>query len=98
MTSEDNPAHWPSDLQQVFVAIGREMAGGRLRPEIAERALPALKRSLMPKRVDVRHGAKGSSDERHYTIDIGGPTFGGSWRFRSGDLEKLCLAAAKAPA
>jgi hypothetical protein len=84
---ENDPEYWPTQLQEIFAAIGSAMGGRRLSPE-------TLKSVQMPNdEFTISHvSAKERGWKRgQYRISMAG----GRWNFSSGRLEKLSRAAAK---
>lgn len=87
---EDDPENWPTQLQEIFAAVGCAMDGKRLTPA-------TLNLVRMPSdQSTISHVARNnlSRTTGYYRIS----THGGQWAFRSGKLEKLCRAAARAAA
>jgi hypothetical protein len=85
--NEDDPEYWPTQLQEVFAAIGAAMGDGRLTPA-------TLKSVHMPNdEFTISHvsGREAGWKRGHYKISM----TGGQWAFQSGRLEKLSRAAAK---
>ncbi|MBV8683621.1 MAG: hypothetical protein JO111_12160 [Caulobacteraceae bacterium] len=88
------------DLQIVFAAIGRAMAGGRLHPQTLKN-LPVAFGEVLPNHlVKITHKTKAelSQSAGLYVITITGDR----WRdsqggIRSGELERLSREAAQAP-
>ncbi|MBR0964622.1 hypothetical protein JQ554_12810 [Bradyrhizobium diazoefficiens] len=84
---DTDPKYWPTQLQEIFAAVGRAMEGNRLTPE-------TLKLVRMPNdQFMISHVARNDVSRKtgYYQIS----TYGGRWTFRSGKLEKLCRAAAR---
>lgn len=87
---DTDPRYWPTQLQEIFAAVGRAMGEKRLTPE-------TLKLVRMPDdQFTISHVARNDVSRKtgYYQIS----TCGGRWKFRSGHLEKLCRAAARAAA
>jgi hypothetical protein len=85
--NEDDPEYWPTQLQEIFAAIGAAMGDKRLTPE-------TLKSVHMPSDEFAISHVRGDEVGRkhgHYKISM----TGGQWAFQSGRLEKLSRAAAK---
>jgi hypothetical protein len=88
---ENDLGYWPTQLQEIFAAVGIAMGERRLTPE-------TLKSVHMPNdEFTISHvsGKEAGWKRGHYTITM----TGGYWRFPSGRLEKLSRAAVenKAP-
>ena len=86
---------WPDHLQQVFVAIGTAMKGGRLQPETLL-SIPKEFGGILPDHlVTIRHVSRRELGRRsgHYILTIDGSRFGGQWMFLSGELEQLASSA-----
>jgi hypothetical protein len=83
--NEDDPDYWPTQLQEIFAAIGRAMAGKRLTPA----TLQLVK--LPDEQFKISHvsGAELGQKKGRYQISM----VGGCWTFQSGALEKLSSAA-----
>ena len=95
MGQEANLSDWPSDLIQVFAALGVAMAGKRLNPELVKAYEPAWRFAIPGHTVSIKHGAKGSTDAGCYLVSIDGERWrGAGWRIRSGMLERLYRLAA----
>jgi hypothetical protein len=84
---ETDPEYWPTQLQEIFAAIGMAMGDGRLTPD-------TLKSVRLPNdEFTICHvSAEDAGRTRgHYRISMAG----GQWTFRSGTLEKLSRGAVK---
>ncbi|MBR0777003.1 hypothetical protein JQ625_19375 [Bradyrhizobium diazoefficiens] len=87
---EDDPEYWPTQLQEIFAAVGRAKDGKRLTPA-------TLNLVRMPsEQSTISHVARNDLSRKTGCYRIS--THGGDWAFRSGRLEKLCRAAARAAA
>jgi len=87
---DTDPKYWPTQLQEIFAAVGRAMDEKRLTPA-------TLNLVQMPdNQFTISHVARNDVSRKtgYYQIS----TDGGRWTFRSGKLEKLCRAAARAAA
>jgi hypothetical protein len=86
---ENDPEYWPSQLQEIFAAVGIAIGDRRLTPE-------TLKSVHMPNdEFKICHvsGKEAGWKRGHYIISM----TGGQWKFSSGRLEKLSRAAVKGP-
>jgi hypothetical protein len=87
---DTDPKYWPTQLQEIFAAVGRAMDEKRLTPE-------TLNLVQMPNdQFTISHVARNDFSRKtgYYQIS----TYGGRWTFRSGKLERLCRAAVRAAA
>lgn len=85
---DTDPSYWPTQLQEIFAAVGRAMNDKRLTPETLELV-------RMPNdQFTISHVARNDLSRKSGYYQIS--THGGRWIFRSGKLEKLCRAAARA--
>lgn len=73
------------------------MAGKRLHPHVLGRLPKELGAVLPDHAVTVEHrsGEAAKPKKNHYEIIIDGPTFAGSWKFWSGELEQLARSSFK---
>ena len=95
--TDDDLDYWPLHVQKMFSAIGRVMDEKRLRPETLV-GIPTGFGSILPDhQVNIEHisGEHLGRRKGHYVLTVEGPIFAGRWRFMSGKLEKLSLAARK---
>jgi hypothetical protein len=87
---DTDPKYWPTQLQEIFAAVGRAMDEKRLTPE-------TLNLVQMPNdQFTISHVARNDFSRKTGHCQIS--TYGGRWTFRSGKLERLCRAAARAAA
>jgi len=84
---ENDPEYWPTQLQEIFAAIGAAIGERRLTPETLKSV------HLLNDEFTISHVSRREAGWKrgHYKISIAG----GQWRFQSGRLEKLSRAAAK---
>lgn len=84
---EADPEYWPTQLQEIFAAVGVAIGERRLTPD-------TLRLVRLPnEEFTIQHISAGEAGRKrgHYRISMAG----GAWNFRSGLLEKLSRAAIK---
>jgi hypothetical protein len=89
---------WPPDVQLVFEAIGKAMAGGRLHPNTLKEVPLELGAVVRDHCIYLRHIPKSATGDKtgRYVLELRGSRWNGvEWRFRSGELERLSRAAAE---
>jgi hypothetical protein len=85
----------PPDLVSLLTAIGKEMGARRLTPELVQASTDVWRRVVADTEFQITHGTMGSIDAHHYIVEAYGSRWAGAlWRFRSGEFERLCRAAA----
>ena len=85
--NEDDPGYWPTQLQEIFAAVGAAMGEKRLTPETLK-SVHMLNDGFVIAHVS---GKEAGWRRGHYRISM----TGGEWKFSSGKMEKLARCAFK---